>query len=333
MHDQQQGGERGAGRHVNVMAEAPDTADDDGMARQPLTGDAAAAAAAASAGLGRCVHPTGIAGGHEMIRPVVATALHWEAAPSDSAAPCPDCEPQAAWGWVVRAWAVFLLCWSGCLAMLYPLHRLRLQGAEGADGALGSLESLLWSSSCRAGLTCFGWGVLATVVLVLILCGFRAARNPKLDIALLVVFSLLEDLNLSIVFAGSAFALEAAILFWLVLVALLCWAQYFHRRAQALGAAKGCSWGAAAALGCGVSIIGACAAVGIDIGMQDTDGQLQLGVHAAACGGAIALALLVVVQTRALSALCAAEEYVLPGIFLFLPPNALTWVGARTVAR
>ena len=140
MHDQQQGGERGAGRHVNVMAEAPDTADDDGMARQPLTGDAAAAAAAASAGLGRCVHPTGIAGGHEIIRPVVATALHWEAAPSDSAAPCPDCEPQAAWGWVVRSWAVFLLCWSGCLAMLYPLHRLRLQGAEGADGALGSLE-------------------------------------------------------------------------------------------------------------------------------------------------------------------------------------------------
>ena len=57
------------------------------------------------------------------------------------------------------------------------------------------------------------------------------------------------------------------------------------------------------------------------------------GTHAAAGGGSVGLTLLVVFQTRELSGLCAAEEYILPGLFLFLPPQALTWWTSRTVAR
>jgi hypothetical protein len=40
----------------------------------------------------------------------------------------------------------------------------------------------------------------------------------------------------------------------------------------------------------------------------------------------------VVFQTRALAGLCGAEEFLLPGLFLFLPPQALTWWDSRTVA-
>ena len=52
-----------------------------------------------------------------------------------------------------------------------------------------------------------------------------------------------------------------------------------------------------------------------------------------ACVGSIGLTLLVVFQTRELAGLCGAEEHVLPGLFLFLPPRALTWWESRRVAR
>ena len=313
----------------------------------------------------RCIHPTSISGGRDRIAPVVATGLHWPRV-LDHTAPVPDCEPVAAWQWLQRSWGLFIICWAGCLAILVTFDQIR-SAAEAPEpsGLVSSLDVLLWTSSCRAGLTCFGWAVLATVAVLLVLVGYKGARHPW-PLPLLMVFSPLEDVNLGIVFGGSSFALEAATIFFGVLIGIVAWTSYHLARARKTQEHLGCSWGSAAAVGCAISIVGAAAAVAIDVA---TDRAARYGVHGesvrparcadgllsvdqccpgaaaltlaagclartgAACGGSIGLTLLVVFQTRELAGLCGAEEHVLPGLFLFLPPQALTWWESRRVAR
>ena len=283
--------------------------------------------------LPRWVHPTGVSGGAQRIAPVAATGLHWPPVvpPSGDTAPCADCEPVAAWLWLQRAWGLFIICWAGCLALLVLFSFLKSEAVAAEEGSLVSrLGALLWTSSCSAGLTCFGWGVLGVVGLLVVLVGLKGARHPW-SAPLLMVFSPLEDVNLGIVFGGSDFALEAAVVFFAVLIGLVAWTTYQLSRARATWQHLGCNWGSAYAIGCGISVVGGLVALGLDVALNDE--PPRYGTHAAAGGGSIGLTLLVVFQTRELSGLCAAEEYILPGLFLFLPPQALTWWTSRTVAR
>jgi hypothetical protein len=321
----------------------------------PLTG---AKPTAAEGALPRWVHPTSVSGGRDRIAAVAATGLHWPpVTPSDGTAPCPDCEPAAAWQWLQRSWGLFIICWAGCLAILAMFGRVRSAGEAAEEGSfVSSLDELLWTSSCRAGLTCFGWAVLGIVGVLLVLVGVKGARHPW-SVPLLMVFSPLEDVNLGIVFGGSSFAFEAAVIFFAVLVGIVTWTTYHLSRARQTQQHLGCSWASVTVVGCVISVLCGAAAVGLDVA---ADEEIRYGVHGeacplpprcsllhscgvahvspsicagAACGGSVGLTLLVVFQTRELAALCGAEEFVLPGLFLFLPPQALTWWDSRRVAR
>lgn len=223
----------------------------------------------------RWVHPTSVSGGCDRIAPVAATGLHWQPV-LDHSAPCPDCEPAAAWRWLQRSWGLFIICWAGCLVILVAFDQIR-SGAEAPEPSslITSLDDLLWTSTCRAGLTCFGWGILAIVAILLVLVGLKGARHPW-SVPLLVLFSPLEDVNLGIVFGGSSFALEAAIMFFAVLIGIVAWTTYHLSRARKTQEHLGCSWGSVAVLGCAISVICAAAAVAIDVA---NDTGIRYGVH------------------------------------------------------
>lgn len=225
----------------------------------------------------RCVHPTSVRDGRDRIVPVAATGLHWPRI-HDHTAERPNCEPEAAWQWLQRSWGLFIICWSGCLAILVTFGQIRTAAEADQPGRLvTSLDVVLWSSSCSAGLTCFGWGVLATVAILLVLVGIKGARYPW-PVPLLLVFSPLEDVNLGIVFGGSRFALEAAIIFFVVLIGIVAWATYNLSIARKTQKHLGCSWGSAAAVGSAISVVCAAAAVAMDIA---ADTKPNYGVHGA----------------------------------------------------
>ena len=57
-------------------------------------------------------------------------------------AQCASCTASEGWGWLARVWGVFLLCWSGLVALLLLLTWLRARDAS------APLHTLLWGSSC-----------------------------------------------------------------------------------------------------------------------------------------------------------------------------------------
>ena len=223
----------------------------------------------------RWIHPTSVKGGCDRIAPVAATGLHW-APVLDHSAPCPDCAPPAAWEWLQRSWGLFIICWGGCLAILMAFNQIRSAAqAPEPSSLITTLDDLLWTSSCRAGLTCFGLGVLAIVAVLLVLVGLKGARHPW-SVPLLMLFSPLEDVNLGIVFGGSSFALEAAVIFFAVLVGIVAWTTYHLSRARKTQEHLGCSWGSVTVLGCAISVICTVAAVAIDVA---TETNIRYGVH------------------------------------------------------
>lgn len=278
------------------------------------------------------VHPTST-GLALNVEAVAAVGLHWkdtrEAAELAAAPTGPQCSPTEAYSWLLRAWTVFLICWTPAIIMIGAFSHIRMSTEE--EGSLADWRSFLWGGC--AGLSCFQWGVFVAVVIVLVLVFFLGATAP-LSMPALLVFSPLEDVNLALLLADKGFALEAAILFELVLLSFVAWAWWNRRCCTNTGkAGPGGSWAVVAALGCVVATLGVLAAALVDCVSSAECGldDIQFARHGIALLCAIGLTLLVVIQTRSLAEECSASEHWLPGLFIFLPPTALSSKAARRV--
>ena len=145
------------------------------------------------------VHPTST-GLALNVEAVAAVGLHWkdtrEAAELAAAPTGPQCSPTEAYSWLLRAWTVFLICWTPAIIMIGAFSHIRMSTEE--EGSLADWRSFLWGGC--AGLSCFQWGVFVAVVIVLVLVFFLGATAP-LSMPALLVFSPLEDVNLALLLA------------------------------------------------------------------------------------------------------------------------------------